>query len=77
MLHGNPAQARAWVVGDEPWIGIAWSGIRSFGAPLLATEGRVLTTVLFTDIVDPCPVGSRPEPLSLPSAADLKCVSQR
>ena len=41
----------AWVLGDEAWIGIAWSGIRSFGAPLLATGERILTTVVFTDIV--------------------------
>jgi len=47
-----PAGHDAWVVGDEPAVSIQWSGIRTFGAPLLAAGERVLTTVLFTDIVD-------------------------
>jgi class 3 adenylate cyclase len=47
------------VVGDEPWIAIAWSGIRSFGAPLLATGERILTTVLFTDIVGSTDIAAR------------------
>jgi class 3 adenylate cyclase len=50
-VYEIPPGHDSWVVGDEPWIGIAWSGIRSFGAPLLATGERVLTTVVFTDIV--------------------------
>jgi class 3 adenylate cyclase len=50
-VYEIPPNHDAWVVGDEPWIGIAWSGIRAFGAPILATGERVLTTVLFSDIV--------------------------
>ena len=58
-VYEIPPGHDAWVVGDEPWIGIAWSGIRSFGAPLLATGERVLTTVLFTDIVGSTEVAAR------------------
>jgi class 3 adenylate cyclase len=58
-VYEIPPQHDAWVVGDEPWIGIAWSGIRAFGAPLLATGERVLTTVLFTDIVGSTAVAAR------------------
>ena len=58
-VYEIPPGHDAWVVGDEPWIGIAWSGIRSFGAPLLATGERVLTTVLFTDIVGSTELAAR------------------
>jgi class 3 adenylate cyclase len=47
-----PSGHDAWVIGDEPWIGLQWAGISTWGAPLLATGERVLTTLLFTDIVD-------------------------
>src|SRR5437773_2806129 len=58
-VYEIPPGHDAWVVGDEPWIGIAWSGIRSFGAPLLATGERILTTVLFTDIVGSTDIAAR------------------
>ena len=58
-VYEIPPGHDAWVVGDEPWIGIAWSGIRSFGAPLLATGERVLTTVVFTDIVGSTDIAAR------------------
>jgi class 3 adenylate cyclase len=58
-VYEIPPSHDAWVVGDEPWIGIAWSGIRSFGAPLLATGERVLTTVVFTDIVGSTDIATR------------------
>jgi class 3 adenylate cyclase len=58
-VYEIPPGHDAWVLGDEPWIGVNWSGIRSFGAPLLATGERVLTTVLFTDIVGSTDVAAR------------------
>jgi class 3 adenylate cyclase len=58
-VYEIPPGHDAWVVGDEPWIGIQWSGIRTWGAPLLATGERVLTTVLFTDIVGSTDVAAR------------------
>jgi class 3 adenylate cyclase/mannose-6-phosphate isomerase-like protein (cupin superfamily) len=40
----------AYVVGDEPYVSVEFGGVRDFGKPTSAGE-RVLTTLLFTDIV--------------------------
>src|SRR6478672_8655880 len=48
-----------WVVGDEPWVTIAWTSLRTYG---LAPDGpaeRVLATVLFTDIVGSTAIAER------------------
>jgi class 3 adenylate cyclase len=58
-VYEVPPGHDSWVLGDEPWIGITWSGIRTFGAPLLATGERLLTTVLFTDIVGSTDLAAR------------------
>ena len=58
-VYEIPPGHDAWVIGDEPWIGVNWSGARTWGAPLLATGERVLTTVLFTDIVGSTGVAAR------------------
>jgi class 3 adenylate cyclase len=58
-VYEIPPGYDAWVAGDEPWIAIAWSGIRTFGAPLLATGERILTTALFTDIVGSTDIAAR------------------
>ncbi|MGP1673970.1 MAG: hypothetical protein ACTS8Z_02005, partial [Candidatus Limnocylindrales bacterium] len=42
----------AWVVGDEPWVTIEWTSARIVGVAPEGPGGRVLATVLFTDIVD-------------------------
>jgi class 3 adenylate cyclase len=42
----------AWVVGDDAWIAIDWAGMRSFARPTIGSGERVLSTILFTDIVD-------------------------
>ena len=39
-----------WVVGDEPAVSIMWAGWRGFGKP--PTAGRVVKTLVFTDIVE-------------------------
>jgi class 3 adenylate cyclase len=41
----------AWVVGDEPWVSIDWSGRRFYGIAASSTATAVLTTIMFTDIV--------------------------
>ena len=58
-VYEIPPGHDAWVVGDEPWIGVSWSGIRTFGASFLASGERILTTVLFTDIVGSTDVAAR------------------
>jgi len=58
-VYEIPPGHDAWVVGNEPWVSVTWSGIRTFGAPLLASGVRLLTTVLFTDIVGSTDVAGR------------------
>jgi class 3 adenylate cyclase len=50
-VYELPPGHDAWVVGDEPAVSLHWSGIRTFGATAGSSRQRVLTTVLFTDIV--------------------------
>jgi class 3 adenylate cyclase len=47
-----PSGHDAWVVGDDPWIAIDWAGMRSFARPMVGSGERILSTILFTDIVD-------------------------
>ena len=42
----------AWVIGDEPWITVDFAGMRSFARPIVGSGERILTSILFTDIVD-------------------------
>ncbi len=42
----------AWVTGDDAWIAIDWAGMRSFARAVAGSGERVLSTILFTDIVD-------------------------
>ena len=58
-VYEIPPGHDAWVIGDEPAISITWSGIRTWGAALLASGARILTTVLFTDIVGSTDIATR------------------
>jgi class 3 adenylate cyclase len=58
-VYELPPGHDAWVVGDEPAVSLHWSGIRTFGATSATSRQRVLTTVLFTDIVDSTGVAAR------------------
>jgi class 3 adenylate cyclase len=42
----------AWVVGDEPWVGIDFEAMRTYAKPLDTTAERTLASILLTDIVD-------------------------
>jgi class 3 adenylate cyclase len=46
-----PAGHDSWVLGDEPWVSIDWTGRRFFGKALDDGADRVLATILFTDLV--------------------------
>ena len=46
-----PGGHDAWVLGDEPWVSIDWTGRRYFGAAPEDAAERVLATIMFTDIV--------------------------
>lgn len=47
-----PPHHDAWVLGDEPVTGFAWTGVREWLEPLQDLNERVLATLLFTDLVD-------------------------
>jgi class 3 adenylate cyclase len=42
----------AWVVGDEPWIGVDFEAMRTYGKARDARDERILGSIVFTDIVD-------------------------
>src|SRR5438309_8265594 len=42
----------AWVVGDEPWVSVDFEAMRGYGRAQPTTGRRVLSSILFTDIVD-------------------------
>ena len=47
-----PPNHDAWVVGDEPWVSIDWGATASFGRDTADAAERMVSTVLFTDVVD-------------------------
>ena len=48
-VYDIPPGHDTWVLGEEPAVSVIWGGFRGFGKPALGD--RVLTTLLFTDIV--------------------------
>jgi class 3 adenylate cyclase len=42
----------AWVVGDEPWVSVDFEAMRTYGRAEPDAGRRVLSSMLFTDIVD-------------------------
>jgi hypothetical protein len=47
-----PPHHDAWVVGNEPWVSIDWGGTASYALDSSGSGRRVITNVLFTDVVD-------------------------
>jgi class 3 adenylate cyclase len=41
----------AWTVGDEPFVYVAWEGLRTWATPIGVGE-RTLLTIVFTDLVE-------------------------
>jgi len=42
----------AWVLGDTPWVSVDWEAMRTYGRGTGQPGGRVLGSILITDIVD-------------------------
>jgi class 3 adenylate cyclase len=42
----------AWVVGDEPWVGVDFEAMRTYGRKLDLEAERTLASIVITDIVD-------------------------
>ncbi|MGH2722953.1 MAG: adenylate/guanylate cyclase domain-containing protein [Actinomycetota bacterium] len=51
-VYDIPPGHDGYTVGDEPAVSIEWSGLRAFAGPRTEFRGRVLATLLFTDLVD-------------------------
>jgi class 3 adenylate cyclase len=56
-IFDTPPGHDAWVIGDEPCVALDFQGIADWA--LRATSARVLTTVLFADIVESTPLVER------------------
>jgi class 3 adenylate cyclase/mannose-6-phosphate isomerase-like protein (cupin superfamily) len=42
----------AWVVGDDPWVGVDFEAMRTYGKTADTEAGRTLASIVITDIVD-------------------------
>ena len=58
-LFEVPPGHDAWVLGDEPWVSVDFTGRRDFARTAPAPGTRVVATILFTDIVDSTPTAAR------------------
>jgi class 3 adenylate cyclase len=48
----------AWTVGDEPFVYVAWEGLRTWATPIGVGE-RTLVSIVFTDLVDSTSTAAR------------------
>jgi class 3 adenylate cyclase len=51
-VFGAPPGHDAWVVGDEPWVGADFQGMRTYAKPRYEDAVRQLASMVFTDIVE-------------------------
>ena len=51
-IYEIPPGHDAWVLGDEPWVAIDWAPSRAYARSAGTSAKRVLSTILFTDIVE-------------------------
>ena len=58
-LMDIPAGHDAWVVGDEPVETVAWTGVKEWLKPLDTMAERVLSTLVFTDLVESTTTAAR------------------
>ena len=51
MSSRSPPGHDAWTIGTEPAVIIEWTGFRAWSPSTHGVHERVLTTLLFTDLV--------------------------
>jgi class 3 adenylate cyclase len=51
-VYDIPPGHDGYTIGQEPAVLIEWSGLRTFARGMTGAHGRVLATLLFTDLVD-------------------------
>jgi len=54
-----PPEHDGYTIGDEPCVQIEWSGLRTFAGYRPRNAGRLLVTLLFTDVVDSTAIAQR------------------
>jgi hypothetical protein len=52
-VYDIPPEHDGYTIGDEPCVLLEWSGLRAFLGFRAEWHGRILTTLLFTDVVRP------------------------
>ena len=58
-VYDIPPGHDGYVIGDEPAVGIEWSGLRTWIGPIASHGDRVLLTLLFTDLVGSTTIAAR------------------
>ena len=58
-VYEIPPGHDGWTIGDEPCVVIEWAGLRAFSGFRSRPRGRVLATLLFTDLVDSTTLANR------------------
>ena len=58
-VYDIPPEHDGYTIGDEPCVLLEWSGLRAFVGFRSGSHGRVLATLLFTDLVDSTVIASQ------------------
>ena len=58
-VYDIPPEHDGYTIGDEPCVLLEWSGLRAFVGFRAGSHGRILATLLFTDLVDSTVIASQ------------------
>ena len=58
-VYDIPPEHDGYTIGDEPCVLLEWSGLRAFVGFRAGSQGRILATLLFTDLVDSTVIASQ------------------
>jgi class 3 adenylate cyclase len=58
-VYDIPPEHDGYTIGDEPCVLLEWSGLRAFLGFRGGSHGRILATLLFTDLVDSTVIASQ------------------
>jgi class 3 adenylate cyclase len=58
-VYDIPPEHDGFTLGDQPCVLLEWSGLRAFAGFRAGSHGRVLATLLFTDLVSSTVIASR------------------
>jgi class 3 adenylate cyclase len=58
-VYDIPPEHDGYTIGDDPCVLLEWSGLRAFAGFRAGSHGRILATLLFTDLVDSTLIASQ------------------